>query len=134
MFAGGADVCVIGLGNMGTALAETFLRSGCKLTVWNRTASRCEALREKGATAARSVVEALESSGLAFACISNHAAMKSVLFSEGAGKALRGKLLVQLSTVSSGESIETAAWAVKSGASYLDGRAETGWRARLRIG
>ncbi len=33
-------VCVIGLGNMGSALAEALITSGHRVTVWNRTASK----------------------------------------------------------------------------------------------
>ncbi len=52
------DVCVIGLGNMGSALAQALLTSGHRVTVWNRTASKCEALATAGATVATSVSEA----------------------------------------------------------------------------
>jgi 3-hydroxyisobutyrate dehydrogenase-like beta-hydroxyacid dehydrogenase len=47
--------------------------------------------------------------------------MKSLLFNDEAERALRGKLLVQLGTVSGRESLETAIWAKDIGASYLEG-------------
>ena len=45
------QVCVIGLGNMGSALAGALLANGHGVTVWNRTSSKCGPLVEAGATA-----------------------------------------------------------------------------------
>ncbi len=39
------NVCVIGLGNMGSALAEALLISDHRVTVWNRTAAMFDAMR-----------------------------------------------------------------------------------------
>ena len=47
---GSQHVCVIGLGDMGSALAEALLANGHRVTVWNRTASKCGPLAEAGAT------------------------------------------------------------------------------------
>ena len=69
MTASGATVSVIGLGNMGRALAEALLRSGRTLTVWNRTASKCAPLHERGATPARSVSSAIADTDAAIVCI-----------------------------------------------------------------
>ena len=44
----GKQVCVIGLGNMGSALAEALLTSGHSVTVWNRTTSKCDGLAAAG--------------------------------------------------------------------------------------
>jgi 3-hydroxyisobutyrate dehydrogenase-like beta-hydroxyacid dehydrogenase len=62
-----SDVSVIGLGAMGSALAEAFLKSGLSVTVWNRTQAKAEALVAKGAVAAASVREAVEASKLVVA-------------------------------------------------------------------
>lgn len=35
-----AEVTVIGLGAMGSALARAFIKAGHTVTVWNRTAAR----------------------------------------------------------------------------------------------
>ena len=41
-------VAFIGLGNMGSGIAQCVLKGGFDLTVWNRTASKMEPLVEKG--------------------------------------------------------------------------------------
>jgi len=40
----GQTVSVIGLGAMGTVLAKAFLANRHRVTVWNRTASKCTLL------------------------------------------------------------------------------------------
>ena len=44
-----SDVSVVGLGAMGSALARALMRAGHRVTVWNRTASKAEALVREGA-------------------------------------------------------------------------------------
>jgi len=39
----------IGIGRMGYAMAQLLARAGCDLSVWNRTRSKAEPLREHGA-------------------------------------------------------------------------------------
>ena len=42
----------VGLGIMGSAMAENLLKAGFELTVWNRTTAKAEALADAGATVA----------------------------------------------------------------------------------
>ncbi len=44
----------IGMGIMGSAMAANLLKAGFQVTVWNRTAGKCDALREQGAKVAAS--------------------------------------------------------------------------------
>ena len=46
------NVSVIGLGLMGSALAEALLNAGHEVTVWNRTPAKAEPLTSKGASVA----------------------------------------------------------------------------------
>jgi 3-hydroxyisobutyrate dehydrogenase len=50
----------IGIGKMGEAMVERLLDAGTKVDVWNRTASKCDALLEKGATLAETPAMAAE--------------------------------------------------------------------------
>ena len=52
-------VAFIGLGNMGSGMAQCVLKRGFDLTVWNRTASKADALVEMGANAAKTPAEAV---------------------------------------------------------------------------
>jgi 3-hydroxyisobutyrate dehydrogenase-like beta-hydroxyacid dehydrogenase len=39
------DITIIGLGVIGAALAQTLLKNGYKVTVWNRSPEKAEALK-----------------------------------------------------------------------------------------
>jgi 3-hydroxyisobutyrate dehydrogenase-like beta-hydroxyacid dehydrogenase len=51
-------VAFIGLGNMGSNIAQCILKAGFDLTVWNRTVSKMQPLVEQGAKQAVSAKEA----------------------------------------------------------------------------
>jgi 3-hydroxyisobutyrate dehydrogenase-like beta-hydroxyacid dehydrogenase len=114
--AGHTPVTVIGLGLMGQALAGAFLRDGHPTTVWNRTPNKAEHLVAEGATLAGSVGDAVAASPLVVACVSDYAALRELL--EPHGAALRGRVLVNLSSGTSAQARQTAGWV---GGTYLDG-------------
>jgi len=70
---------LIGLGRMGTGIAKSLLRSGHRLTVFNRTRERAESLRADGATVAGSVAEACES-GVVLTMVADDAALEALVF------------------------------------------------------
>jgi 3-hydroxyisobutyrate dehydrogenase len=71
-----------GLGLMGQRMAPHFLEKGFALTVWNRTAGKCEPLRAKGATVAATPKVLAEASDVVFACISDPPAVEHLIFAE----------------------------------------------------
>ncbi len=117
----GQQVCVVGTGNMGSALAEALLAKGHNVTVWNRTASKCGALAAAGASIAASVAEGVSTTDVIVICVSDHEASAATLQTEDVAEALSGKLLVQLSTVTAEESRALGHWAEENGIDYLDG-------------
>jgi len=117
----GAAVCLIGLGTMGCALAETLLAKGHRVMVWNRTATRCEPLVSLGAKVVGSLSQSVASAPVTILCVSDHQASALLLETDGLASALNGKLLVQLSTCTAAESKALASRAETLGASYLDG-------------
>lgn len=62
-------VTVIGLGSMGRALAEAYIKAGHPTTVWNRTPSKGTPLVALGARQARTADEAVAASPLVIACL-----------------------------------------------------------------
>ncbi|WP_405796798.1 NAD(P)-dependent oxidoreductase [Streptomyces sp. NBC_01506] len=116
-----APVTVIGLGLMGHALAETFLREGHPTTVWNRTAAKAEPLVAKGAALAGSVADAVTASPLVVVCVLDYDAVHALLDPVGDGDALDGRVLVNLTSGTSEGAREMAEWAARHGATYLDG-------------
>jgi 3-hydroxyisobutyrate dehydrogenase-like beta-hydroxyacid dehydrogenase len=116
-----SKVTVIGLGLMGSALAEAFLKKPLAVMVWNRSAARSERLKAQGAQVAPTVEEAISASDVVIVSLSNYAAAREVLGGEDASSALKGKTLIQLSSGTTKEGRNAAGWAQGHGAKYLDG-------------
>ncbi len=112
-------VTVVGLGAMGTALAEAFLASGHPTTVWNRSAGKAEPLIAKGAVLAKTPAEAITANRLVIVCLLDYRSVYDVL---GANvDPLSGRVLVNLTNGTPTQARELATWAVERGADYLDG-------------
>jgi len=115
------DIAIIGMGNMGSALAEALLTGGYKVAVWSRTQSRCVPLAERGARVCERASEAAASAGVVVVCLTDHAASLAVLREPDTARALADKLLVQVSTMTAAESEELGHWAHANDICYLDG-------------
>lgn len=115
------NITVLGLGEMGSTLADLFLARGRRVTVWNRTAAKMERLEEKGARAAGSVAEAVHAGELVVMCVSDYAAAREILNSLGAPEAVQSRTLLQLTTGSPEDAKSLEAWVQAQGGTYLDG-------------
>ena len=94
------DIGFIGLGNMGSGVASNFLKTGRRVTVWNRSPEPADRLAEQGARKAASVAEAFDVDIL-FSMLANDAAVEQVILATGAlVAARRGMVHVNLATVS----------------------------------
>ncbi|GAB3724799.1 NAD(P)-dependent oxidoreductase [Nocardiopsis oceani] len=114
-----APVSVLGLGAMGRALADAFLRAGHPTTVWNRTPGKDTELVAAGARGASSVGDALAAGGITVLCLLEHNSVHDVL--DPVADQLRGHTVVNLTSTTAEEARELAAWAEKQGVHYLDG-------------
>ncbi|MFG2004403.1 NAD(P)-dependent oxidoreductase [Spirillospora sp. NPDC048911] len=114
------QVTVLGLGDMGSAIARTFVERGYHTTLWNRTASKTATLVAAGATAAATPADAVAGSPLVVVCLLDGAAVEKVLASVDA--AVAGKVLVNLTSGSPAQARDNERWANERGAEYLDGK------------
>jgi len=105
----------VGLGLMGTPMAERVLKAGYPLSVWNRTEDKARALAAQGAKTAPSPAAAARGADFVIVMVSDDAALDSVLFGdEGIARAMkRGAVLINCSTTSPGMSYR-AATAIRS--------------------
>jgi len=132
------EVSIIGLGNMGSGIAKSLLRAGNRVTVYNRTREKAEALRANGAVVATSVAEACKTSVL-FTMVADDAALESLVFSDGGilESLPRGALHVSLSTIGVAMSDRLAAVHEKAGQGFLAapvfGRPDAAEAARLAV-
>ncbi|WP_287300649.1 NAD(P)-binding domain-containing protein [Mesorhizobium sp.] len=92
------SISVVGTGRMGSALARALLRSGYRTTVWNRTKQKAEPLATLGATVAGSVLEAVNAAEIVIVNVSDYQATAAVLHDDAVASAIRGKLVVELTS------------------------------------
>jgi 3-hydroxyisobutyrate dehydrogenase-like beta-hydroxyacid dehydrogenase len=95
------DVGFIGLGQMGAAMARNLVKAGHRVTVYNRTRAKAEALAAEGARVAERVANACRGEIL-ITMLADDAAVEAVLFGDGGvGQSLAaGAIHVSMSTIS----------------------------------
>ncbi|HIG39064.1 MAG: NAD(P)-binding domain-containing protein [bacterium] len=111
-------IFVVGLGNMGAALARTLVEADYQVTVWNRTGSKAEALIKEGASLAKSVAEGISANDLVVICLGTYEDSLSAL---NQCPNLSGKTLIQLTTASADNARDMQNWVQQKGGLYLDG-------------
>jgi 3-hydroxyisobutyrate dehydrogenase-like beta-hydroxyacid dehydrogenase len=114
-------VSVLGAGRMGSALVRALAERGFAVTVWNRTASKCAPLAERGARVARSLEDAVAEAEIVIGNVSDYGTTAELLRPAGVTDALRDRLFVQLATGTPRQARESAAWAREHRIPYLDG-------------
>jgi len=112
---------MIGLGNLGMALAKQMVDQKHSVTVWNRSQGKAEEMRSAGAKVAATVPEAITASDVVIICLLNYTASDEWFRTEDAAKALKGKTVIQITTGSPTEARDGAKWFTEQGAVYLDG-------------
>jgi 3-hydroxyisobutyrate dehydrogenase-like beta-hydroxyacid dehydrogenase len=110
---------VLGLGAMGSAIAERLRRTGHTTTVWNRDPAKTRPHADAGATAAATVADAVTAGDLVLVVLLDHASVRERL--EPVAAELKGKVVVNLTTTTPNQARSTAAWAAEHGIAYLDG-------------
>jgi 3-hydroxyisobutyrate dehydrogenase-like beta-hydroxyacid dehydrogenase len=111
-------VGLVGLGNMGTAMAERLLGAGYPLVVHNRTAAKAEPLAAAGASVASTAGELAADVDVVITSLANDEAFESVA-AEVVAAARPGTVLVDVSTVSPAVSARVASLADAASVAYL---------------
>lgn len=113
-------VTVLGLGRMGSSLAEAFVTAGHEVTVWNRDSGRAAAFGGR-VSAATNAAEACSASDLVGVCVADYDATYEILAQSDVAAALAGRTLIQFSSGSPDEARGLASWAGENEIEYLDG-------------
>jgi len=110
------------MGIMGSPMSQNLLKAGHEVTVWNRTASRCEAAVAAGAALADGLPELARSGDVIFICVSDTPDVEQVIFgAAGLAKGLsEGQIVVDMSTISPEATEEFAGELSRKGVSMLD--------------
>ena len=114
------NVGIVGLGLMGSALADALLSKNYNVGVWNRSIEKCKRFAEAGAEVADSVAVAATKYDVLIVCLSDYKTSMEVLDRDPVADQMAGKVLILLSTMSGEESLTTAQWADERNIAYLD--------------
>lgn len=109
---------LIGLGNMGSAIAERLLDAGYTLVVHNRTREKAEALRGRDAVVAKTPEDLAEQVDVVLTSLADDEAFESMAAAAIAA-ARPGTVLVDLSTVSPAASARVASLAEMASVGYV---------------
>lgn len=115
---GGMNISVLGLGHMGTAIATHLIDEGHQVTVWNRTTSRTTPFVSRALLAA-DPAQALAGADLVVVSSLDNSSAREILAS--AGDAVRGSLVVNLSSDTPASALSLSRWAHEHGVRYLTG-------------
>ena len=115
-----SEVTLIGLGAMGSAIAQTLIDNQYDLTLWNRSSEKVKTMVELGASSTESLKQAIESSPVIMICIHGYEATRSLLDDPEIIAALPGRTIIQMSTGTPSEARAAEAWINERGGNYLD--------------
>jgi glyoxylate/succinic semialdehyde reductase len=116
------EIGFLGLGIMGKAMAMNLLKNGFKVTVWNRTLSKCDELVEHGASIGETPAAVVQKCNFTIAMLSDPAAALSVVFDkDGVLETIgSGKCYTDMSTVDSETSIKISEVITAKGGRFLE--------------
>lgn len=111
-------VLVVGLGNMGAAMARTLLEAGYETWVWNRTKEKADFLLQKGALWSENIWAAVSSIDHVVMCVSNYASSIELL---STCPDLDEKVVIQLTTGTAGDASSFENLVGQKRGLYIDG-------------
>uniref|UniRef100_A0A671MF08 Cytokine-like nuclear factor N-PAC n=1 Tax=Sinocyclocheilus anshuiensis TaxID=1608454 RepID=A0A671MF08_9TELE len=112
----------LGLGLMGSGVVSNLLKMGHVVTVWNRTAEKCDLFIQEGARLGRTAAEVVSMCDITFSCVSDpKAARDLVLGPSGVLQGIRpGKCYIEMSTVDPETITELAQVITSRGGRFLE--------------
>ncbi|GGE62179.1 dehydrogenase [Streptosporangium jomthongense] len=113
-------IAFLGIGLMGAPMTRNLLDAGFPMTVWNRTASKCEPFAGE-ATVADTPANAVRTADVVITMLENGDVVEQVLVASGAMGAIKpGALMIDMSSVQPSLARRHAALAAEQGAGYVD--------------
>ncbi len=117
----GESVAFIGLGALGSPIAENLVGAGVNLTVWNRTPSKAEPLVAKGATLAEGPAQAITRGGVVFTILWDDTSLEDIATQPAFLEALGpGGVHVSMTTVTPTTARRVAEIHAKHGCIYVE--------------
>ena len=92
------NISVIGLGAMGAGIARTLMDKGCRVSVWNRSRPKVDALTSAGAIPCQSPQDALDANTHVVVCVSDYAVWQTIIDTHALASHFEGRCIIQLTT------------------------------------
>jgi 3-hydroxyisobutyrate dehydrogenase-like beta-hydroxyacid dehydrogenase len=91
----------VGLGNMGSRIVQSLLNHGYRVTVYDHSKTKIDAMTASGAVAAASIAELARNADVILSCVTNDEAVQSIYYGmEGVlANAKPGTVVLEMSTV-----------------------------------
>jgi 3-hydroxyisobutyrate dehydrogenase len=102
------DICVLGTGNMGSAVAQALLAAKHPVTVWNRSKQRTLELADRGAHVAQTAAEAVRCSSHVILLFPDAAVTRQILLAPDTRAALQDKAIATAVGMTSKECLALA--------------------------
>ena len=112
-------IAVLGLGNMGSALAHCLVKAGHEVSVWNRSAGKMAQFSGTGAQICTVPDDAVADCEFTIICIKNH--KDSVDLVRGLGVSLAGKTICDMSTGDTADAEQLVSLLGEQGAYFMLG-------------
>lgn len=115
------NIAFIGIGLMGNHMARNLLAAGHKLTLWNRTLTKAEALIADGASVAPSPHAAVRDADIVILMVSDGPTVQTLLFDEDvASHFKKGAIVIDMSSIKASEARAHSARLADYGVFHLD--------------
>ncbi len=116
-----SSVAFLGTGLMGAPMVRCLLKAGYKVSVWNRSLDKAEALGSDGAIVAASPAEAVMHADVIITMLTAGAAVTEVLFEKGAARSAKpGATFIDMSSIAPSTARDIAARLDDAGYAALD--------------
>jgi 3-hydroxyisobutyrate dehydrogenase-like beta-hydroxyacid dehydrogenase len=115
------SIGVVGLGNMGGALADALVAKGFDVTVWNRTPAKVERFAKAGVKVAASVTDLARAIDVLVVCLLDHAANLDAVLTSDVAAAMHGKTFIQMTLVDDQGLADLEVWAKSNDIVVLSG-------------
>lgn len=116
------NIGFIGIGAMGEPMCLNLINAGIPLTIWNRTADKCQSLVKAGATLAASKNELFKHCDVIFLMLTDHTSIDAVLDRNQTSfkPLLEYKTIINTSTVEAGYSKALMTDITEAGGIYIE--------------
>jgi len=116
-----SNITFVGLGLMGAAIARMAQQGGQDMTVWNRSPDKMKPFIERGAQSAANIQDAVDASPILVICVKDYEITRAMLDVDEVRGMLQNRIVIQLSTGTPRDAVESEVWFRSQDALYIDG-------------